>query len=140
MSNEINKGLRDSLKEVLAVVEGEREPTSETRLRGFIRVEEKENGETVWTLKDAAAELRNTDLSGHQTPAELLKAVRTILCQSQTGMSEILGIPKSTYVNWEQGRVQPKGPSISLIKMVINNSYELMKASVSTRDLNALGA
>ncbi|GMQ82674.1 MAG: hypothetical protein BMS9Abin05_2132 [Rhodothermia bacterium] len=139
MGNKLYSELIESLEEVLAVERGEREAASETYYRGYIRVLEKENGETVWTLKEAAVELRKTDLSVYKTAADLLKAVRSILWQSQRGMAELLGIPKATYVNWEQGRVQPRGPSVSLIKMVINNPYELMKASVSTRKLTALG-
>ncbi len=138
MASELYEAVKEGLEEILDVVQGNREFAKETLYQDFIRIEVKEHGKTVWTLRKAMKTLRATDLSGYEKPAELLQAVRKILGQSQSGMAAILGIPKATYQNWEHGRVQPRGPSKSLIRMAISNPYELMKASTSKNELVAL--
>lgn len=136
--SELSNDLRESLEEVREIMEGKRHAARTTAYKGYIRVEVRENGETVWTLREASKELRRTNLSQYRSPGELLQAVRKTLGQSQSGMAEILGISKATYQNWEHDRVRPQGPAVSLIKMVIENPVALMKASRSQRELNAI--
>ena len=103
------RGLRRSLGEVDQILSGEREPVREVIHDGYIVVEIKENGETIWKLSDAIKQLKSTNWIGVETPAEFFRITREILGQTQRAMADICGVSVRTDEEWEID-TRPIGP------------------------------
>ena len=83
---------------------------------GNVLVRIKEGRKTVWTLQDAAAELREIlEASNFDSVSEVVVLARKVLRQSQEGFAEMLGISTATLRGWEQGRRVPHGPAQRLL-------------------------
>ncbi len=50
-----------------------------------------------------------------------VRAVRTKLGQSQTEFALMIGVSVGTLRNWEQGRRQPEGPALALLRIASRN-------------------
>lgn len=47
-----------------------------------------------------------------------IKAIRTKTGLSQVQFAQKIGISPKTLQNWEQGRVSPKGPAVTLMRII----------------------
>ncbi len=104
-----NTDLREAFREVDQILSGEREAVREDIHDGFIVVEIRENGKSVWKLLDAIKQLKATDWTGVSTPAEFFRITREILRQTQRAMADIFGVSVRTYEEWEVD-TRPIGP------------------------------
>lgn len=57
------------------------------------------------------------------------REVRRRLGLSQKDFAEVLGVSVRTVQNWEQGRRQPSGPAMKLLKIASNNPELLLQYS-----------
>lgn len=123
--------LRTSLKEVKDIVNGEAVAPRQTVFESHLLVEIREEGETVWTLEEAAGQLRKTDLSHIATPAAFFRTVRGILNQSQSGMAMIYGVPVRTYERWERDeKINTRASAKeSLIRLMAKEPDALVRAA-----------
>lgn len=123
--------LKSSLDEVGRIVRGEVEAARETVFDDHILIEIREDGETVWLLEDAVAELKKTDFSSISNPAAFLRTVRRTLKQSQSGMAQIYGVPVRTYERWEQDeRINTRASAkTSLIRLMAKEPDALVRAA-----------
>ncbi len=119
----------DLLKSVEEAGAIRREETAAERVsiyNGKVLVEIRENGKTVWSLLQAAAELSNAPWRvGQKTNA---KTIREALRQTQAGFAELLGVSVKTLQNWEQGRRDPQGPAKRLLHVASRHPVELLDA------------
>ena len=53
--------------------------------------------------------------------SEDVKAVRTGLGQTQEEFALMIGVSVATLRNWEQGRRQPEGPALALLRVTARN-------------------
>src|SRR3990172_8223555 len=53
--------------------------------------------------------------------SEDVKAVRTGLGQTQEEFALMIGVSVATLRNWEQGRRQPEGPALALLRVTAKN-------------------
>ncbi len=60
-------------------------------------------------------------------PADV-RAVRTKLGQSQTEFALMIGVSVGTLRNWEQGRRQPEGPALALLRIASRNPRAVEEA------------
>ena len=123
--------IKTSLEEVRAILEGEMVAPYEQIFEDHLLVRIRENGETIWTLEDAADQLLETDFSGIQTPAEFFRTVREILKQGQAGMARIYGVPVRTYERWERDeRINSRASAkTSLIRLMAKEPAALVRAA-----------
>lgn len=54
----------------------------------------------------------------HRITALDVRAIRTKTGLSQTSFATLMGVSVRTLQNWEQGRRQPRGPAVSLLRIV----------------------
>lgn len=59
---------------------------------------------------------RRRIMAGKLEPGDVA-ALRRFLCLTQERFAEALGISVHTLRNWEQGRVQPDGPGLALLRI-----------------------
>jgi putative transcriptional regulator len=52
---------------------------------------------------------------------EDVKAVRARLAQTQEEFALMIGVSVATLRNWEQGRRQPEGPALALLRVTARN-------------------
>ncbi len=112
--------LKESVRQMVAVKQGKAVPSRTLIYKGKILVGIKEHGETVWTLVDAANQMKE-ELDGvsFDSYADNIKAARKALNQTQEGFSQLLDIPLGTLRGWEQGRRSPIGAAHLLLRVVI---------------------
>jgi putative transcriptional regulator len=60
-------------------------------------------------------------------PADV-RAVRAKLGQSQTEFALMIGVSVATLRNWEQGRRQPEGPALALLRIATRNPRAVEQA------------
>jgi putative transcriptional regulator len=60
-------------------------------------------------------------------PADV-KSVRAELDQSQEEFALMIGVSVATLRNWEQGRRQPEGPALALLKVAARNPRAVAEA------------
>ena len=60
-------------------------------------------------------------------PADV-RAVRAKLGQSQTEFALMIGVSVATLRNWEQGRRQPEGPALALLRIATRNPRAVAEA------------
>ena len=72
---------------------------------------------------------------GSQAPARsyAFDALDVKVIRERTGLSQgrfalLMGVSIKTLQNWEQGRRQPQGPAVSLLRIVKNDPQGAMKA------------
>ncbi|WP_457651249.1 helix-turn-helix domain-containing protein [Rhodocaloribacter sp.] len=110
--------LKESVREMAAVKEGEARPHRSHVYEGKVLVAVKEGGETVWQLSEAARLLPEAiEGKTFRSYAEMIKTIRTSLNQTQAGFAELLGIPLGTLQGWEQGRRVPDESALQLIRI-----------------------
>jgi uncharacterized protein (DUF433 family)/DNA-binding transcriptional regulator YiaG len=80
------------------------------------------------TAKDFAraipARLRKRLMSGHFESGADISALRRFVGLTQTQFARAMGISVHTLRNWEQGRRQPDGPAIALLRIAADHSGE----------------
>jgi len=126
MKEELFNDLIESIEEAGAIRRGETQPKRVSIFKGKVLIEVKENGKTVWSLVDAAEQLRKAPLKrGRKSNA---KKIREALHQTQEGFAELLGVSVRTLQNWEQGRRDPQGPAKRLLNVASRHPVELLDA------------
>ena len=60
-------------------------------------------------------------------PADV-RAVRATLGQSQSEFALMIGVSVATLRNWEQGRRQPEGPALALLRIATRNPRAVAQA------------
>jgi DNA-binding transcriptional regulator YiaG len=63
------------------------------------------------------ARLRKRLMQGHFESGQDIAALRTFVGLTQTDFAKAMGISVHTLRNWEQGRRQPEGPAIALLRI-----------------------
>jgi putative transcriptional regulator len=63
------------------------------------------------------ARVRRRLVQGHFESGEDIAALRTFVGLTQTDFARAIGISVHTLRNWEQGRRQPEGPAIALLRI-----------------------
>lgn len=63
--------------------------------------------------KKGKVQLRTTDLSEPSPP----RVIRAKLKLSQSAFAGLLGVSMRTLQDWEQGRRQPQGPAVALLRI-----------------------
>jgi putative transcriptional regulator len=121
MKDELFKDLLKSVEEAGAIRKGEKVAERVSVYKGKILIEIRENDNVVWTLDQAADELRSS--KGKKTNA---KVIREALRQTQEGFAELLGVSVRTLQNWEQGRRDPQGPAERLLNVASRHPVELL--------------
>jgi putative transcriptional regulator len=61
--------------------------------------------------------VRRRLVQGHFESGEDIAALRTFVGLTQTDFARAIGISVHTLRNWEQGRRQPEGPAIALLRI-----------------------
>lgn len=61
------------------------------------------------------------------TPDDV-KAVRAGLAQTQEEFALMIGVSVATLRNWEQGRRQPEGPALALLRVTAKNPKAVAEA------------
>ena len=126
MKEQLFNDLLKSVEEAGAIRRGETPAERVSIYQGKVLTEIKENGKTVWSLVQAAAELRKAPMKrGQKSNA---KKIREALHQTQEGFAELLGVSVRTLQNWEQGRRDPQGPAKRLLNVASRHPVELLDA------------
>lgn len=60
--------------------------------------------------------------------AEQVAKTRERMKLSQAEFADMMGIPKSTLQNWEQGRRKPEGPALALLRVALRNPAAVAEA------------
>lgn len=121
MKDELFNDLLQSVVEAGAVHSGKPAGERVSVYRGKILIAVRENGEVVWSLHQAAEELR-----GANSGSSNAKHIREVLGQTQEGFAELLGVSVRTLQNWEQGRREPQGPAERLLRLASRHPLELL--------------
>lgn len=121
MKDELFNDLLKSVEEAGGIRKGERAAERVSVYNGKILVEIREHDKVVWTLDQAADELRAS--KSKKTNA---KVIREALRQTQEGFAELLGVSVRTLQNWEQGRRDPQGPAERLLNVASRHPVELL--------------
>jgi len=90
--------------------------------------------ELMTSVRQAGAIHRGTLKPARVTkfkPADV-KALRARLGQSQTEFAMMIGVSVGTLRNWEQGRRQPEGPALALLRVATRNPLLVAKALHAT--------
>lgn len=87
---------------------------------GFVLIRVEEADGSVWTLEEGAKAFNAylEEIKASRTGIasdQLVKAARSCLKQSQAGFAQLLGIPKRTVQNWEQGERKPNATGERLV-------------------------
>ena len=69
-------------------------------------------------------------------PADV-KAVRAKLGQSQSDFALMIGVSVATLRNWEQGRRNPEGPALALLRVAARNPKAVIEALHTERKRGA---
>ncbi len=69
--------------------------------------------EEIQSFKKGEVELKTTQLSEPSSP----DVIRAKLRMSQAAFAAMLGVSKRTLQDWEQGRREPNGPAIALLRI-----------------------
>ncbi|MBT0587940.1 helix-turn-helix domain-containing protein [Alteromonas oceanisediminis] len=69
--------------------------------------------EEIQNFKRGKVQLRTTELSEPSAP----NVIRAKLKMSQAAFAAMLGVSKRTLQDWEQGRREPNGPAIALLRI-----------------------
>jgi len=86
--------------------------------------------ELIQSIKEAGAILRGEmepALERHVEPTGI-KQVRARLRLSQGKFARMIGIPKTTLQNWEQGRTEPDAPAKALLKVAAKHPEAVLDA------------
>lgn len=67
----------------------------------------------IQQFKRGSAQLKTTELSEPSEP----KVIRSKLKLSQSAFAGLLGVSMRTLQDWEQGRRNPQGPAIALLRI-----------------------
>lgn len=115
--------LRRSVEQMVAFESGQPvHPARQTTYVGKVLTEVKVNGETVWSLVDAANTLKEKLTERHPTSyGDLIRAMIEILGQSDEGFAQLMGVPTGTIRGWKSGRREPQGASRKLLAITIHN-------------------
>jgi len=124
MKDELFNDLLKSVEEAGAIRRGEAPAERVSVFKGKVLVEIREKGETVWSLDQAATELRNAPQKRSRKSNP--KQIRESLHQTQEGFAELLGVSVRTLQNWEQGRRDPQGPAERLLHVASRHPVELL--------------
>ncbi len=124
--------LKASVRQMMAIKNGEASVPRSKVFVGKILREISENGEVVWSLGGAAAELREAVDSGEATLpntwAGFVRLLRDHLRQSQEEMAELLGVSLAAVQHWEQGRREPTGPARALLQVAARYPEQVLDA------------
>ena len=69
--------------------------------------------EEIQSFKKGEKKLKTTKLSAPSSP----HVIRARLNMSQAAFAAMLGVSKRTLQDWEQGRREPQGPAIALLRI-----------------------
>jgi putative transcriptional regulator len=69
------------------------------------------------------ASQRRRLMSGNIASGDDVSALRRFVGLSQVRFAEALGISVHTLRNWEQGRRQPKGPALALLRIAARHPH-----------------
>ena len=86
--------------------------------------------ELVTSVRQVGRIRRGTLRPGRVTvfrPADV-RAVRATLGQSQSEFALMIGVSVATLRNWEQGRRQPEGPALALLRIATRNPRAVAQA------------
>ena len=86
--------------------------------------------ELVASVRQAGRIKRGTLKASRTTvfrPADV-KAVRVRLGASQDGLALMMGVSVATLRNWEQGRCNPPGPALALLRVAAQSPMEVVAA------------
>jgi DNA-binding transcriptional regulator YiaG len=78
------------------------------------------------------ASLRNRLMLGQLESGEDIAALRHFVGLTETQFAEAMGISFHTLRNWEQGRGQPEGPTIALLRIAARHPRILRENLEST--------
>lgn len=99
-------------------------------------------GELIESIKEAGRIARGEAKPGRVTvysqdrvkelrdkfrPSQIVR-VRKRLKMSQAELANVMMIPKATLQSWEQGRRQPEGPALVLIRVMDRNPKAIVEA------------
>lgn len=121
MKDELFNDLLKSVEEAGAIRKGKKAAERISVYKGKILVEIREGDKTVWTLDQAAEQLRKAPRKKSNA-----KHIREVLRQTQEGFAELLGVSVRTLQNWEQGRRDPQGPAERLLNVASRHPVELL--------------
>ncbi len=129
------KSAKKSLKEALAIVRGEEIPKSETVMKDGVIVEVRNNGERVFSLREAFKTARVLSVNAYDSPAQFLKTYREIVGQTQETMARLYGTDVSTYRNWEQGHRSPNSAVRQLMALSVFEPAAFFRMAKAEREL-----
>lgn len=119
--------LKKSVRQMVAIEQGEATPARKLIYRGKVLIRIEENGEEVWTLAEAAKQLPIAiKEAGPRTMGGYITVLRETLMQSQQGFAELLSIPLATLKGWEQGRRQPDAAAEKLLRVTGANPVAVL--------------
>jgi len=124
MKDELFNDLLKSVEEAGAIRRGETPAERVSVFKGKVLVEIREKGTTVWSLDQAAVQLRNAPKKRSRKSDP--RKIREALHQTQEGFAELLGVSVRTLQNWEQGRRDPQGPAERLLHVASRHPVELL--------------
>jgi len=126
MNDDLFEELLSSATEARAIHDGEQPAGRVMRYQGRVLVAIEKDGDTVWTLEQAAARLREKASPGDAAQPDP-KVIREELNQTQEGFAELLGVSVRTLQEWEQERRKPRGPSRRLLIVASRHPMEVLE-------------
>lgn len=135
MEDDLFQELLSSAREARAIHEDEQESSRVMRYHGKVLVAIEEEGQTVWTLEEAASRLREKFPPHSMALIEPdPKFIREELNQTQEGFSELIGVSVRTLQEWEQGRREPRGPSRRLLSVASRHPVEVLETMQAAQE------
>ncbi len=130
MKNDLFNDLLNSVEEAGAIRRGEQAAERTSIYKGKVLIEIRERDTTVWTLGQAAGELRKNRIAQRGVGRQKVdpRTIRKALKQTQEGFAELLGVSVRTLQNWEQGRRDPVGPARRLLDVAFLHPVEVLDA------------
>lgn len=112
------EGLKESVREMIAIERDHVAPARKRVYQGKVLIRIEEDGQEVWSLSLAANSLHRIITEAKpRSHAEFIRVLRDALNQSQEGFAEFLTIPLATLQGWEQGRRIPDAAAEKLLRL-----------------------
>jgi putative transcriptional regulator len=113
------------------VASGSPTPSRQFRYSGKVLVEVKVNGDVVWSLSQAANDLKHVDYARIKSYVDLLSILKEKLGQTDEGMAQILGVPVGSYRNWQAGHRRPSRAAETLLRVALKDPMAVLDAAMS---------
>jgi putative transcriptional regulator len=124
MKDDLFNELLNSVEQAGSIHRGEMPAERVSVYKGKVLIEIREKGNVVWSLEQAAEQIRNAPAKKKRKRNP--KDIREALQQTQEGFAELLGVSVRTLQNWEQGRRDPQGPAERLLNVASRHPVELL--------------